>query len=81
MERGSKVTKDIDDRQLSLIEQCVSGHPEGIGVSGLEVELSRHGLAMQRRTLLRRLAVLHDMGRIALVGEKKGISQSDKMPL
>lgn len=66
------MTKDIADRQLSLIEQCVSGHPEGIGVSGLEVELSRHGLAMQRRTLLRRLAVLHDMGRIALVGEKKG---------
>lgn len=66
------MTKDIADRQLSLIEQCVSGHPEGIGVSGLEVELSRHGLAMQRRTLLRRLAVLHDMDRIALVGEKKG---------
>ena len=66
------MTKDIADRELSLIEQCVSGHPEGIGVSGLEVELSRHGLAMQRRTLLRRLAVLHDMGRIALVGEKKG---------
>lgn len=72
MERGSKMTKDIADRELSLIEQCVSGHPEGIGVSGLEVELSRHGLAMQRRTLLRRLAVLHDMDRIALVGEKKG---------
>lgn len=66
------MTKDIANRQLSLIEQCVSGHPEGIGVSGLEVELSRHGLAMQRRTLLRRLAVLHDMDRIALVGEKKG---------
>ena len=66
------MTKDIADRELSLIEQCVSGHPEGIGVSGLEVELSRHGLAMQRRTLLRRLAVLHDMDRIALVGEKKG---------
>jgi hypothetical protein len=57
------MTKDIADRELSLIEQCVSGHPEGIGVSGLEVELSRHGLAMQRRTLLRRLAVLHDMAK------------------
>jgi len=72
VEWGSKMAKDIADKELSLIEQCVSGHPEGIGISGLEVELSRHGLAMQRRTLLRRLAVLHDMGRIALAGEKKG---------
>ena len=66
------MTKDIADKELSLIEQCIAGHPEGIGVSGLEAELSRHGLAMQRRTLLRRLAVLHDMGRIAPAGEKKG---------
>lgn len=72
VEWGSKMAKDIADKELSLIEQCVFGHPEGIGVSGLEVELSRHGLAMQRRTLLRRLAVLHDTGRIALAGEKKG---------
>lgn len=72
VEWGSKMAKDIADKELSLIEQCVSGHPEGIGVSGLEIELSRHGLAMQRRTLLRRLAILYDMGRIALTGEKKG---------
>ena len=66
------MTKEITDKELSLIEQCVSGHLEGIGVSGLEAELSGHGFAIHRRTLLRRLAMLKTMNRIALTGEKKG---------
>ncbi|KAB0672479.1 Fic family protein [Oryzomonas sagensis] len=60
------------DNELTLIEKCIAGHQEGVGVSVLEAELSVQGLVIQRRTLLRRLAVLHDWGRIALVGEKKG---------
>lgn len=66
------MTKSIAEKELSLIVQCIAGHPEGIGVSGLEAELAVHGLGIQRRTLLRRLMLLHEKGQILLAGEKKG---------
>jgi hypothetical protein len=56
--------------ELNLIEQLISGHPEGIGISELEKALAdRYSKPINRRTLQRRLERLRTANRIISDGE------------
>ncbi|MFH2092538.1 MAG: Fic family protein [Pseudomonadota bacterium] len=56
--------------ELNLIEQVISQHPKGIGISGLEEALSGHlPRPLHRRTLQRRLEILVAEKRITKEGE------------
>lgn len=56
--------------ELSLIEKIIAGHPEGIGITEIEKELTGKILRpLTRRTLQRRLAKLVAEKRIRMSGE------------
>jgi hypothetical protein len=70
--------------ELNLIEQVISQHPKGIGISELEKALSHHlPQTLHRRTLQRRLEILLAEKRITTEGEsialvyKKGSGRVD----
>ncbi len=55
--------------ELQLIEAIVSAHPGGIGVSGIEAEMARRGIAgLHRRALQRRLKKLVEERRVTTEG-------------
>ncbi|HQT03433.1 MAG TPA: Fic family protein [Thiotrichales bacterium] len=56
--------------ELKLIERIVSSHPNGIGISSIESELQKqHSIAINRRTLQRRLQKLITDQRLVTEGE------------
>lgn len=56
--------------ELKLIEFIVAGHPSGIGITAIEVEIARRqGNKPNRRTLQRRLQKLIDEQRVTTEGE------------
>ena len=70
--------------ELNLIEQVISQHPKGIGISELEKALFHHlPQPLHRRTLQRRLEILLAEKRITTEGEsialvyKKGSGRVD----
>jgi len=63
------MSRIVSAEELGLIEQIISEHPEGIGISALEKALSGHLPYINRRTLQRRLKKLRDERRIITEGE------------
>ncbi len=63
------MSRIVSTEELDLIEQVISEHPEGIGVSALERALAGHLPHINRRTLQRRLKKLRDERRIITEGE------------
>ena len=56
--------------ELQLIESIVAAHPNGIGITAIEVEIARRkGDKLNRRTLQRRLQKLIDEQRVTTEGE------------
>ena len=64
------MSRIVPAEEFNLIEQVISEHPEGIGISALEKALALHlPKALNRRTLQRRLERLLADKRIATEGE------------
>ncbi len=64
------MSRIVPAEEFDLIEQVISDHPEGIGISALEKALSLHlPKTLNRRTLQRRLERLLADKRIATEGE------------
>ena len=64
------MSRIVPAEEFDLIEQVISEHPEGIGISALEKALALHFTkALNRRTLQRRLERLLADKRIATEGE------------
>ena len=64
------MSRIVPAEEFDLIEQVISEHPEGIGISALEKALALHlPKALNRRTLQRRLERLLEDKRIATEGE------------
>lgn len=56
--------------ELGLIESIVAGYPSGLGISAIEAEIERRGVArLNRRTLQRRLQKLIDEQRLTTEGD------------
>jgi hypothetical protein len=56
--------------ELNLIEFIVAAHPGGMGITGIETEMTRRqGSKLNRRTLQRRLQKLIDEERLTTEGE------------
>lgn len=64
--------KHIAEQELRQIEERIAAYPRGIGISDLEEALSAAGIAMNRRSLLRRLGALIESNRIRATGAFKG---------
>jgi len=63
------MTRAVSAGELNLIEQVISQHPKGIGISALEEALSHHlPKPLHRRTLQRRLETLLSEKRIITEG-------------
>lgn len=63
------MSRGIPTQELDLIEQVISEHPEGLGISILEMELARHlPTPLNRRTLQRRIEFLMAEKRITSQG-------------
>ena len=60
--------KYISNRDLSPIETMLAARPERWGIGEIEKALKGQGLALNRRTLQRRLVLLEKQGRIQIVG-------------
>lgn len=63
------MSRIISAKELDLIEQILSEHPEGIGISALHEALITSLPDINRRTLQRRLKRLQDDNRIIAEGE------------
>ena len=63
------MSRIVPAEELNLIEQVISEHLEGIGISALEGVLATSIPNMYRRTLQRRLKRLVEDGRIISEGE------------
>ncbi len=63
------MTRIVSDEELDVIEQVISEHPEGIGISVLEKTLSSQLGNINRRTLQRRLKLLKKNNRITTEGK------------
>ncbi len=64
------MSRIVPAEEFDLIEQVISEHPEGIGISALEKALALHlPKALNRRTLQRRLERLLADNRIAVEGK------------
>ena len=64
------MSRIVPAEEFDLIEQVISEHPEGIGISALEKALALHlPKALNRRTLQRRLERLLADKRIVTEGE------------
>jgi len=63
------MSRIVPAEELDLIEQIISEHPEGLGISALEKALANHLPNINRRTLQRRLKRLQDDRRIITEGE------------
>ena len=59
----------VSNKELNVIEQVISEHPEGIGISALEKALSPQLENINRRTLQRRLKNLQKNNRITTEGK------------
>ena len=63
------MSRIVSSEELNLIEQVISEHPHGIGISALERVLVHHLPNINRRTLQRRLKRLQEEKRITTEGE------------
>jgi len=66
------VPKHIAEQELRKIEERIAAFPQGVGITDLEEALSSAGIAMNRRSLLRRLSILIESNRIRATGAFKG---------
>lgn len=57
-------------QELDLLVNVIEHHPEGVNA---EEVLQESGLTLQRRSLLRRLAVLVEQGRIRVEGQARAV--------
>lgn len=64
--------KQIDEKELASIEQCIAAGGEGVSISDIEAMLAAEGILLNRRTLLRRLDLLVACRRIMASGSHKG---------
>lgn len=64
--------KKVPEQDLISIEREVAAFPCGVGMAELEASLAASGVVIQRRSLLRRLTLLIENGRIAAAGTLKG---------
>lgn len=64
--------KKVAQQELNQIERQVTAFPDGVGIAELEAALSGAGIVINRRTLLRRLNLLIESGRITASGVLKG---------
>jgi hypothetical protein len=64
--------KTVDEQELNQIERQVAAFPDGVGIAELEVALAAAGIVINRRSLLRRLNLLIESGRIGASGVLKG---------
>lgn len=63
------MSRIVSSKELDLIEQIISEHPDGIQISALEKALATYLPDINRRTLQRRLKKLRDDRRIITEGE------------
>ena len=63
------MSRIVPAEELDLIERLISEHPEGLGISALEIALAAHSPHINRRTLQRRLKRLQEDRRIITEGE------------
>lgn len=63
------MSRIVPAEELDQIEQVISEHPEGLGISALEKALAKHLPNINRRTLQRRLKRLQEDRRIITEGE------------
>ena len=63
--------KIVPEQDLISIEREVAAFPNGVGLAALEASLAASGVAIQRRSLQRRLTLLIENGRIAAAGALK----------
>jgi len=63
------MSRIVSEEELNLIEQVISEHPEGIGISALEKTVSPLLENINRRTLQRRLKLLLRNNRITTEGK------------
>ena len=64
--------KIVPEQDLISIEREIAAFPNGVGLAALEASLAASGVAIQRRSLQRRLTLLIENGRIAAAGALKG---------
>jgi hypothetical protein len=64
--------KTVDEHELTRIERKVATFPDGVGIAELEAALAAAGVVIGRRSLLRRLNLLIESGRIGASGVLKG---------
>jgi hypothetical protein len=64
--------KTVDEQELNQIERQVAAFPGGVGIAELEAALAAAGIVVNRRSLLRRLNLLIENGRIGASGVLKG---------
>ena len=64
--------KIVPEHDLISIEREIAAFPNGVGLAALEASLAASGVAIQRRSLQRRLTLLIENGRIAAAGALKG---------
>jgi len=64
--------KKVPEQDLISIERELQAFPHGLGITELEAALAASGIAIQRRSLQRRLMLLVENGRIGATGALKG---------
>ncbi len=64
--------KTVAEQEINQIERQVVAFPDGVGIAKLEAALAAEGLVINRRSLLRRLNLLIESGRIGASGVLKG---------
>ncbi len=57
-------------QELDVLANVIARHPEGVNAQEV---LQESGLALQRRSLQRRLAVLVEQGRIRVQGQARAV--------
>jgi hypothetical protein len=68
----ARPTRAEIDRQLDVLQKVIEQHPEGIGQPEIAAAYrAAAGLALDERTLQRRLNLLHQAGRIRAEGETR----------
>ena len=63
------MSRIVPVEEFDLIDRVISEHPEGLGISALEIALATHLPHINRRTLQRRLKRLQEDKRIITEGE------------
>ena len=64
--------KTVAEQELNQIERQVAAFPDGVGIAELDAALAAAGIVINRRSLLRRLNLLIESGRIGASGVLKG---------